>query len=346
MIQEMTAAVLHGREDVRVERVPVPRLGEGELLVRVRTALTCGTDLKVWRRGYHARMIVPPSVFGHEFAGTVAAVGPGVTAFQPGMRVVAANSAPCGECFYCRRGAETVCEDLLFLNGAYAEYVRVPARIVAKNVLEIPSHLSFHEAALVEPLACVVRGFDETDIHPGDTVAVLGAGPIGLMFIQLARWHGARVIVAGRRANRLEAAARLGADYVVDASQDDPVAAVRALTEGGRGADRVIECVGQPEAWEMAVAMARKAGIVQLFGGCPANTKAKLDTHLLHYCEISLRSSFHHTPRHVRQALDLISQGAIAVEALVRGEEPLERLPAVLERMASRDGLMKTVIVP
>lgn len=342
----MTAAILYGRKDVRVERVPVPQIGPGEVLVRVRTALTCGTDLKVWLRGYHARMIVPPSVFGHEFSGTVEAVGAGVSAFQPGMRVVAANSAPCGECFYCRRGAETVCEDLLFLNGAYAEYVRVPARIVERNLLEIPPRLSFAEAALVEPLACVVRGFEETQVQAGDTVAVLGAGPIGLMFLQLAKWHGARVIVAGRRQTRLDAAARLGADHVVDASAGDLVSQVKALTEGGRGVDRVIECAGHPDAWEMAVSMARKGGLVQLFGGCPADTKVHLDTHLLHYCEISIRSCFHHTPRHVREALDLLARGAVDVQALVRGEEPLSRLPAVLERMASRDGLLKTAIVP
>ncbi|MDH7568969.1 MAG: zinc-binding dehydrogenase [Armatimonadota bacterium] len=342
----MNAAVLYGRKDVRIERVPIPDVGPGDVLVRIGAALTCGTDLKVWRRGYHARMIVPPSVFGHEFAGTVVAAGEKVRDFVAGMRVVAANSAPCGECFYCRRGAETVCEDLLFLNGAYAEYILVPERIVKKNLLQIPPRMPFHHAAFAEPLACIVRGLEETGLNPGETVAVVGAGPIGLCFIRLAKWHGAHVIAVGRRQNRLEAAARMGADAVVDAAQGDPVQKVLALTEGGRGADRVIECVGQPVAWEQAVAMVRKAGVVQLFGGCPAESQVRLDTNRLHYGEITLKSSFHHTPRHIRAALDLIAAGAIDPEALLVGREPLERLPAVLEVMASRDGLLKTVIVP
>ncbi|MBI3945236.1 MAG: alcohol dehydrogenase catalytic domain-containing protein [Armatimonadetes bacterium] len=343
----MTAAVLYGREDVRIERVPVPAVGPGQVLVRIGAALTCGTDLKVWRRGYHARMIVPPAVFGHEFAGTVAAVGPGVEGFRPGMRVVAANSAPCGECFYCRRGAETICEDLLFLNGAYAEYIVVPERIVRKNLLEVPPHLPLHHAAFVEPLACVVRGLDETGISPGDTVAIVGAGPVGLMFILLTRWLGARVIAVGRRLNRLQAAARMGADHVVDdATPEDTVATVRALTEGGRGADRVIECVGLPEVWEQALALVRKGGTVQLFGGCPADTFVRLSTHLIHYGEITIKSAFHHTPGHIRRALELIAGGVINPDALIVGREPLACLPAVLERMASRNGLLKTVIVP
>ena len=342
----MTAAVLYGREDVRVEQVPQPKVGPGEVLVRIGAALTCGTDLKVWRRGYHARMIRPPAIFGHEFAGEIAEVGAGVTGFTPGMRVVAANSAPCGECFYCRRGAETVCEDLLFLNGAYAEFITVPERIVRKNLLTIPDHLSFAHAALVEPLACVVRGVEETGVVGGETVVVMGAGPIGQMFIALAKWAGARVIAVGRRANRLALAARMGADHVIDAAAGDFMATVRDLTEGRRGADRVIECVGQPEAWEQSIAMARKAGVVQLFGGCPADSVARMDTNLLHYCEISIKSSFHHTPRHIRSALELISVGALDPTLLIRGKEPLERLPAVFEIMASRDGLLKTVIEP
>lgn len=342
----MTAAVLYGREDVRIERMPVPSVGPGEVLVRIGAALTCGTDLKVWRRGYHARMIVPPAIFGHEFAGTVAAVGPGVEGFQPGMRVVAANSAPCGECFYCHRDAETVCENLLFLNGAYAEYIVVPERIVRKNLLEVPPHLPLYHAAFVEPLACVVRGLEQTDVSPGDTVAIVGTGPIGLMFIRLVHWLGARVIAIGRRLNRLQAAARMGADHVIDATRGDAAYAVRALTEGGRGADRVIECVGQPEAWEQAVSLVRKGGIVQLFGGCPADTFVQLSTHLLHYGEITIKSAFHHTPRHIRRALELIASGVINPDALIVGREPLSHLPAVFERMAARNGLLKTVIVP
>jgi L-iditol 2-dehydrogenase len=157
----MMAAVLYGKEHLQVEPVAVPTIESGDILVRVKVALTCGTDVKVFRRGYHARMIVPPAVFGHELAGDVVAIGEDVTNFAVGQRVVAANSAPCGECFFCKRGLENLCEDLLFNNGAYAQYIRIPARIVQRNTYLIPDRVGYQDAALVEPLACVVRGFEE-----------------------------------------------------------------------------------------------------------------------------------------------------------------------------------------
>src|SRR5512139_947205 len=176
--EKMTAAVLYGKRDVRIEQIPIPRAGPGEVLVRIKAALTCGTDLKVYRQGFHARMIVPPSVFGHELAGIVEAVGEGVESVTPGMRVVAANSGPCNECFFCQRRQANLCEDLQFINGAYAEFIRIPERIVRQNLLILPDDLSFREAAMTEPLACVVRAVEETSIVEGDTVVVIGIGPI------------------------------------------------------------------------------------------------------------------------------------------------------------------------
>src|SRR5919107_3268933 len=214
----MMAAVLYGKEHLQVEPVAVPHIGSGDILVRVKVALTCGTDVKVFRRGYHARMIVPPAVFGHELAGDVVAVGEGVKKFSIGDRVVAANSAPCDECFFCKRGLQNLCEDLLFNNGAYAEYIRIPSRIVKRNMYEIPAHVSYQDAALIEPLACVMRGLEETAIRPGDTVAVIGLGPIGLMFVRLAKVYGARVIAVGRRPTQLERAARMGAEELLNTS--------------------------------------------------------------------------------------------------------------------------------
>ena len=187
MKSEMMAAVLYGKETLKVEQVAVPKIDSGDVLVRVKAALTCGTDVKVFRRGYHARMIVPPALFGHELAGDIVAVGSEVTNFRAGQRVVAANSAPCGNCFYCKRNLENLCEDLLFNNGAYAEFIRIPGRIVKRNMHEIPAHVTYQDAALVEPLACVLRGLEETGIRPGDNVAVLGLGPIGLMFVRVAK---------------------------------------------------------------------------------------------------------------------------------------------------------------
>src|SRR6201990_3187426 len=220
----MTAAVLYGKEDVKIEQVPIPKLEEGEVLVKVQVALTCGTDLKVYQRGYHARMIVPPALFGHELAGTIEQTGAGVRGFRKGMRVVALNSAPCQTCFYCSRHQENLCEDLLFNNGAYAEYIRIPRRIVDINMLAIPPHVSFEEAAMVEPLACVLRGLHETKMEIGDSVAVIGAGPIGLMFVQVAKIAGCNVISVVKRDSQVEAARRAGADSTVQITEtDDPV---------------------------------------------------------------------------------------------------------------------------
>ncbi len=238
MTGKMTAAVLYGKEDVKIERVPIPHVENGELLVKVQVALTCGTDLKVYQRGYHARMIVPPALFGHELAGTIEEAGAGVRGFRKGMRVVALNSAPCQTCFYCSRHQENLCEDLLFNNGAYAEYIRIPRRIVDLNTLVIPPHVSFEEAAMVEPLACVLRGLHETGVEIGDTVAVIGGGPIGLMFVHVAQAVGCNVIAVVKRNAQVGAARKMGALEVVHTTEvKDPVDAVRALSPGGRGAD-------------------------------------------------------------------------------------------------------------
>ena len=205
----MKAAVLYGREDVRVESGDIPRLDRGDVLLRTRAALTCGTDAKVFRRGYHAKMIVPPAVFGHEIAGVVEEVGPGVEGLELGTAVVAANSAPCGDCYYCKHEMPSLCDDLLFWNGAYAEFARIPARVVRKNLLPLPDGLAFHEAAMMEPLACVIRGVEESWIGRGQSVAIIGTGPIGLMFVALARMRGAHVVAAGP-AQTLDKALEMG----------------------------------------------------------------------------------------------------------------------------------------
>jgi len=344
---QMAAAVLYGKQDVRIEQVEVPELGDHDVLLRVKVALTCGTDAKVYHRGYHAKMIVPPSIFGHELAGEIVAIGDKVTGFEPGMRVVAANSAPCGECFYCRKDQENLCEDLMFINGAYAEYIKIPEQIVKHNLHQVPDHVSYRDAALVEPLACVLHGLEATGVQRHDTVAVVGSGPIGLMFIRMAKLRGARVVAVGRRSNRLEAARTMGADTVIDsASVTDVVTAVKSETEESRGADRVVEAVGQPISWEQAIRMVRPGGVINAFGGCPSNTQIQLDTGLIHYSELTIRGTFHHKPRFVKLALRLITDGAIDVGTLVTAEAPLNQLPSVLEAMLGKNGTMKTAIVP
>ena len=346
MNNHMMAAVLYGKEHLQVEPVAVPHIGSGDILVKVKVALTCGTDVKVFRRGYHARMIVPPAVFGHELAGDVVAAGADVTKFKLGQRVVAANSAPCDACYFCRRGLENLCEDLLFNNGAYAEYIRIPARIVEKNTYLIPQGVGYQDAALIEPLACVVRGFEESAPQAGDTVAIIGLGPIGLMFVKLAKLYGCRVIAVGRRKTQLDRAAALGADELIVGDDDaDPVAQVRGLTQG-RGVDVAIEAVGKPQTWHWAVNLVRRGGTVNFFGGCPNDSKVNLDTALLHYSEITCKASFHHTPAYIQKALDLVCAGHITAGFFVNNEEPLTNLLEVMRHLMSHNGHLKTAIVP
>jgi len=257
--------------------------------------------------------------------------------------VVAANSAPCGGCFHCRAGQENLCEDLLFLNGAYAESIVVPARLVQKNLLRLKPETHFRDAALVEPLACVLQGVEDTQLHAGQNVLVIGAGPIGLMFVVLAKNLGCHVTVAGRRAPRLEAAQRLGANRVVDIGNGSGlVTRVREATK--THFDAVIEAVGHPGVWEAAAHLVRKGGVVNFFGGCPSGTTITLDTTLIHYSNLTLLASFHHTPRTIRRALEFIETGVIRAADFVDGECPLTQLPALFQSMAAGNHAIKTLI--
>jgi L-iditol 2-dehydrogenase len=343
----MQAAVLHGRQDIRIEDVPVPRAEAGELIVRVGAALTCGTDLKVFRRGYHARMIVPPALFGHELAGTVVEAGEGVEGFANGSRVVALNSAPCGVCYFCKRGQENLCDDLLFNNGAYAEFIRIPARIVSKNTLIVPDHVPLEHAALTEPLACAVHGFLDSKPQPEDTVAVIGGGPLGLMMVHVAALSGCNVISIVKHDGQVEAAKQLGAAHIIKASSiQKAIRETRALTPNNRGVDIAIEAVGVPEAWEEAVEMVRKGGTVNFFGGCAVGTRVTLDTNRIHYSDITLRATFHHTPAICRKALDLIASGRFQAGAFITGHAHLYELNRVFEKLMNRSSEIKTAIVP
>ena len=338
MARTMTAAVLYGKEDLRMEQVAVPEPAPGELVLQVGAALTCGTDLKVYRRGYHAMMLKPPVPFGHEVAGTVSAVGAGVTGVREGDRVVALNSAPCDRCFWCRKGQQNLCEDLLFNNGAYAEYLKVPARIVEKNTFLIPNGIPFAHAALTEPLACVVRGLEETGAKPGDSMVVIGAGPIGLMFMHVAALCGVCVTAVVKRTEQVAAARIFGASDVirVDAGVD-VVTAVRSKPQGGRGVDSAIEAVATPATWEQAVAMVRRGGVVNFFGGPPHGTAVALDTNRLHYGDITLKASFHHTPLTCRKAFALVTEGRFHCAEYITGQSGLEQVPELFRRMVMRN---------
>jgi L-iditol 2-dehydrogenase len=339
----LKAAILYGQEQVRVEDVAPAPLEPGGVRVQIEAALTCGTDLKVFKRGYHAKMIVPPAVFGHELAGVICETHPETKGWKIGERVAAANSAPCGNCFFCKNDQENLCDDLLFLNGAYAETIAVPARIVQKNLLRLKPATAFRDAALVEPLACVVRGVEDASMRAGQNVLVIGAGPIGLMFVALAQNLGCAVTSAGRGEVRLRAALKLGAARVIDLSGTAGlVSAVK--TESPNGFDVVIEAVGKPEVWEAATRCVRKGGTVNFFGGCPSGTAVSLDTGLLHYTSLRLLASFHHTPRTIRRALELIEAGVIRAEDFVDGECALSRLPELFKSMAAGNRVVKTLV--
>jgi L-iditol 2-dehydrogenase len=331
-----------GRTEFR--ELDSPLAGPGEIVVDIAAALTCGTDLKAWRRGHPK--IPFPSPFGHEFAGIVAATGEGAP-FEVGDAVMAVHSAPCGCCFFCGADQENLCESIMETKvlGAFAEQILLPAHIVARNVFSKPDHLSFEEAAFLEPLSCVVYGSRLQPIRQGETVLIIGCGPIGLLFLLLARAQGAgRIVVTGRRPARLELARALGADIVVDVTGDDALPLIHELTQG-RGADQVIECTGLPEVWEATPRMVRKGGRILLFGGCPSGTQVSFDTYRLHYDEIVLQGAFHFTPAAVAEARQLLVDGAIDVSPLISGRFPLPEVEKALLSLQRGEGI-KYAIVP
>lgn len=330
----MKAVLFYGPQNIKYEDTLIKPLEKGEVLVKIGAALTCGTDVKTYRRGHPVLIKQIPSGFGHEFAGTVEKISDGVTNVKVGDRVVCANSAPCGECFYCKREEYNLCENLDLLNGAYAEYIVVPERIVKKNTIVLPDALPFHKAAFAEPLANVVHGVERTDIKPGDTVGVIGIGPIGLMFARLAKLKGAKVIAAGRNPVKLKLAEEFSyADEVVDLKKyPNPEKIFKDFTEEGKGLDVAVECVGLPEMWERVFSCVRPGGTVHFFGGCKSGSTVTFDTTKMHYGDIKLMSVFHHTPKYFRQALDYIASGEVEVEKLITDELPLDKVEWAMEQ--------------
>ncbi|GAB4135185.1 MAG: alcohol dehydrogenase catalytic domain-containing protein [Cyanobacteria bacterium J069] len=368
----MLAAVLYGQEDLRLEQQEPPSPGPGEVVIRITAATTCGTDLKVWRRGGHAKMLKPPTRFGHEGAGQIVALGEGVTGWEVGDRVVANNSAPCMGCFFCHKQEYSLCTDLAFNNGTFAELLNIPAPIVQHNLLPIPAGMSDAIAAMTEPLACVLHGLSRSNVQAGDRVVILGDGAIGLMFVAalslgygLDQGSGFRVQGPGVRSQgaastplspspflplspsphiylfggsptRLQIGEAFGAAKVFNHRQvDDVPALVKSLT-GGWGADVVIEATGVPSVWEQAIACARPGATVNLFGGCPRNTSITVSTEQLHYSELTLKGVFHSTPRHVRDALAMLNQGDRPFAKLISDERPLADLQQTFYDMRDR----------
>jgi L-iditol 2-dehydrogenase len=345
----MLAAMFYAPFDVRMEYQPIPQPDVGEVLLKVVAATTCGTDVKTYLRGHPLLIRDIPSRFGHEVAGFVAAVGPGVTQCTEGDAIVIANSAPCQRCFYCKRGNFSICEDLLLLNGAYAEYLLVPERIVRMNLYHLIPGSSFIAAALTEPLACALHGVDACEIAPGDTVVILGSGPLGLLLTAIAKLKGAHTIITGHNSNRLALASRFGADVVIDTSQstfDEQKEAILDQTEARRGADRVIEAVGVPETWELATSLVRPGGLVNFFGGCPSGSRVSFETRPIHYSELTFKGVFHHTPAYFAEALELIKGHHIDIEALITARLPLASTMDALELLVEKQGVKYALIPP
>ena len=345
----MLAAMFYAPLDVRLEQRPIPQPRAGEVLLKVAVATTCGTDVKTYLRGHPLLFHHTPAGFGHEVAGIVAASGTGVTQCAEGDAIVVANSAPCQQCYYCRRGRFSLCEDLLLLNGAYAEYLLVPERIVRQNLYHLAPGTSFTAAALTEPLACALHGIDASEIVAGDTIVIIGSGPLGLLLAATSKLRGARTIITGRSANRLALARQFGADVVIDVSQmsiDEQREAVLYETDAHHGADVVIEAVGTTDTWELAATLARRGGLVNFFGGCPSGSRVSLETHPLHYSELTLKGVFHHTPAYFEQALELIQGHQIDVETLITARLPLTCILEAMELLLHKQGVKYALIPP
>jgi L-iditol 2-dehydrogenase len=331
---------------VEVRDVDVPRAEPGGLVVRIRVALTDGTDLKAFRRGHS--LMPMPTRFGHEFSGDVAAVGEGVTAFAEGDPIMMVQSAPDGTCFWCKRGEEELCETLTrtMIFGAYAEFIALPPNLVARNAFRKPDSVSYEAGAFLEPVSCVVRSLRALAPRRGDVVAIVGDGGFGILHALVALAQGARPILVGRRKARLALARSLGVNAVVDAREVDAVAAVRDLTHG-RGADAVIETTGTLEVWEAAPLYVRRGAKAVLFGGLPGGTRVSFDAARLHYDEIQLISPFHFTPSDVRAAFELLAAGAIDVEPLISERFALDSLADAFARLDEDRGInLKFAILP
>lgn len=338
----MRALVCDRPGHVELRELPEPEPGPGEVVVRVEATLTCGTDLKLVRRGHPK---VPfPTVLGHEFCGRVARIGAGA-GFAAGERVTSAVTGACGECRDCREGRPNLCGTAFDHRvwGTWAEYVRVPARIVNRGLLRVPDGLPPRSAALLDPLASVLRGLARCGDVAGKTALVLGAGPIALLFTILLKRRGAgRVLVAGRNAGRLAAHEAEGAETV--ASGEALAGRLREFT-GGHGADLVIEATGDRAVAEESVALSARGGTVLLFAGLSHDARLAVLAHRIHYDEVTLAGSFHYTPAEAREALGLLARGEIPTEHLVTGESPLEDFDAVFGRIAGGTD-MKVAFLP
>jgi L-iditol 2-dehydrogenase len=334
----MRSAILVEPKCIELREVAVPAAPPGGIVVRVRAALTDGTDLKAYRRG-HPQMPMP-TPFGHEFSGDVQSAGENVTKFETGDAVMCVHSAPCGRCYWCEHGQDELCESVMSTKilGAYAEFIEVPEHIVRLNAYRKPPELPYVAAAFLEPLACVVHSVEYLGVRSADTVVVMGDGGFGLLHAALLARVGARAVLCGRRAERLQIARGMGVEDTIDVRAHDARAAVVALT-GGRGADAAIECTGVQSVWESLPSLVRRGATVSFFGGLPSGTSVSFEAARMHYDEVRLVSPFHFTPAAVRRAHDLLVTGELDPRPLVTDTLPLSRIGSAFERLDRGEGI-------
>ena len=347
----MQAIVYHAPGDIRVEEIPKPECGPGELLVRVDACAVCGTDLKSRQHGNPR--IKAPLVMGHEFTGIIETVSPdAVGNFQPGDRVVMATSVSCGQCYYCRHGWRNLCESLAPMGFSYpggmAEYVAIPAlALQGGHVIKVPPHVEAKCAALAEPVSCAVNSVRQCDIRQGDTVLVMGAGPMGLLNALVARAAGASTILLSEpNPLRRKQSEQFDLDRILDPETDDMTKIVREAT-GGRGADVVIVAAPAVPPQEQALSLVRKHGTVCLFASLPVgNNMLTLDSRTLHYGEIRLIGSSDSTPEHVREAVEMIATQQIPAEKIASHCLPLDQIEQAFELMMTGETLRVVLLCP
>lgn len=336
----------YGNSTLKYEEAPMPTAGPGEIVLKVMSATTCGTDLKRYKRGYRGDEAGKAAIFGHECAGTVYEVGEGVTKFKVGDRIVAHNSAPCNACYWCKKGQYSMCEDLIFAGGAWAEYRLIPAEIVRQNTFLIPEGVSYALASIVEPMSCAVYNINEANPQIGDTVAINGAGPLGLGQVVAAKEKGCHVIVTDMSDFRLECAKKLGAEVCINIKDvEDQVQAVIDATPDKRGADVVVDCTGLPEIWEKNMDMVRKGGMVMEFGGCKGGSTVTFNCDRLHYSHLTIKGVFHTTPEVVAQTFDMICSGKFPEEVFIGNRYPLEKAEEALLNHAEGNVVKNEIIV-
>jgi L-iditol 2-dehydrogenase len=320
--------------EVAIREVPLGRPGPGQVLVQIDRALVGGTDRKAYARGHP--QIPMPGPFGHRYAGTVAALGPGAPGFEVGQPVMGVHSAPCLDCSLCHAKRQHLCRHVMRekVLGAFGQYLCIPAAVARQNLFTRPAHLSAEQAALLEPLACVVHGLELIDWRGVESVLVLGLGAMGLLFGQLLpHYTGARRAGAGRRPGRLELARRFGLNPVVDRTNEELIGAF----------DVVLECTGKLDGWQAAFEKASPGGQVLLFGGLPRDAVFEVDSFRLHYEEVRLIGSFHFSPADVAKAREILLSGAIDADGLISATLPLDGLGEALERLHNGDGVQYAI---